>query len=190
MHRAKRALIIATSGTCAALLSGVAAARNGSDGSTLSGSPAGTFTVTMQVTIAANYRTCPPGTPADATGCFSRKGAADVRRLGRVEESWDPVVDETPASCGPASLRFLPSTARLTVSGKGAINVQVNGSGCLRFNPPSPVVGAETFTVTGGSGRFAGASGAGTIDHFSNGRASPGTTRGVAPSSCRGSSST
>jgi hypothetical protein len=127
--------------------------------------------LTMQVVIADDYRACPPGTPAE---CFSRKGAADVRGLGRVEESWDPVVDETPAGCGPASLRFLPSTARFTVSGKGAIDVQVNGSGCLRFNPPSPVVGAETFTVTGGSGKFAEASGAGTVNHFSNGPGEPG----------------
>ena len=80
-----------------------------------SGSAAGTVAVTMGVVIADDYRACPPGTPAEATGCFSRKGAADVQGLGRVQESWDPVVDETPAGCGPASLRFLPSTARFTV---------------------------------------------------------------------------
>ena len=89
-----------------------------------SGSAAGTLTLTMQVVIADDIRACPPGTPAEATGCFSRKGAADVRGLGRVEESWDPVVDEIPAGCGPASLRFLPSIARFTVSGKGAIDVR------------------------------------------------------------------
>jgi hypothetical protein len=133
-----------------------------------SGSAAGTLTLTMHVTIADDFRTCPPGTPAEATGCFSRKGAADVPGLGRVEESWDPVVDETGTGCGPASLRFLPSTARFTVSGKGAIDVQVNGA-CMPFNPPSPVKGTETFTVTGGSSKFAGASGSGTVDHFSNG---------------------
>ena len=146
-----------------------------------SGSAAGTVTVTMQVHIADEVRACPPGTPAEATGCFSRKGAADVHGLGRVEESWDPVVEEYPAGCGPASLRFLPSTARFTVSGKGAIDVQVNGADCLPFNPPSPVQGTETFTVTGGSGKFAGASGAGTVDHFSNGPGLPGrdTWRGT-----------
>jgi hypothetical protein len=133
-----------------------------------SGSAAGTLTLTMQLGVADDVRACPPGTPAEATGCFSRKGAADVRGLGRVEESWDPVVDETGAGCPPASLRFLPSTARFTVSGKGAIDVQVNGA-CLPFSPPSPVVGTETFSVTGGSGKFAGASGAGTVDHVSNG---------------------
>jgi HYR domain len=169
MHAPKRPLIIATTVTCAALLSAAAAAENGSHGSN------SVLTVTMHVTIADAYRVCPPGTPAEATECFSRKGAADVRGLGRVEESWDPVVDETPAGCISASLRFLPSTARFTVSGKGAIDVQVNGSKCLQFNPPSPVEGAETFTVTGGSGRFAGASGAGTIDHFSNGPGFPGS---------------
>lgn len=175
MHAPKRTLIIATTVTCAALLSGAAAAGDGSDGSS------SVLTVTMQVTIADQNRACPPGTPAEATGCFSRKGAADVQGLGRVEESWDPVVDETGAGCGPASLRFLPSTGRFTVSGKGEIDVQVNASECLRFNPPSPVVGAETFTVTGGSGRFAGASGAGTINHFSNGPGLPGhdTWRGT-----------
>jgi HYR domain len=138
-----------------------------------SGSAAGTLTLTMQVVIADDFRICPPGTPAAATGCFSRKGAADVRGLGRVEESWDPVVDETGAGCGPASLRFFPSTARFTVSGKGAIDVQVKGA-CLPFTPPSPVVGTETYTVTGGSGKFAGASGAGTLKQLSNGPGEPG----------------
>ena len=139
-----------------------------------SGSTAGTLTPTMQVAIADDLRACPPNTPAGATQCFSRTGAANVRGLGRVEEAWDPVVDESPAGCGPSSLRFLPSAARFTVSGKGAIDVQVNGSDCLPFTPPSPVKGTETFTVTGGSGKFAGASGAGTVDHFSNGPGSPG----------------
>jgi hypothetical protein len=139
-----------------------------------SGSASGTLTLTMRVGIADDVRDCPPGTPPNATECVSRKGAAVVPGLGRVEESWDLAVDETPAGCGPASLRFLPSTARLTVSGKGAIDVQVNGSDCLRFNPPSPVEGIETFTVTGGSGTFAGASGTGTIDHFSNEPGLPG----------------
>ena len=165
MHALKRTFIIAATVTYAALLGGAAAAGRGSDGSN------SVLTVTMQVTIADENRACPPGTPAE---CFSRKGAADVRGLGRMAESWDPVVDETPAGCGSASLRFLPSTARFTVSGKGTIDVQVHGSGCLPFSPPSPVKGAETFTVTGGSGKFAGASGAGTIDHFSNGPGLPG----------------
>src|SRR5690348_10429937 len=108
----------------AAVATGAAHAGNGADGSTsvlraslapASGRASGTLTFTMKVAVADDIRPCPPGTPAEATGCFSRKGAADVRGLGRVEESWDPVVDETGAGCGPNSLRFFPSTARFAV---------------------------------------------------------------------------
>ena len=62
-----------------------------------------------------------------------------------------------------------PATVRLNVAGKGEIELRVGGSGCLRRVPPDPVRGEETFTITGGSGRYAGASGGGTITHVSNG---------------------
>jgi hypothetical protein len=92
-----------------------------------------------------------------------------VRGLGKVEESYAYVLDERPAGCPEDHVRGLPSTARLTVPGKGAIDVRVSGTDCLARVPPAPVTGTETFIVTGGSGSYAGASGSGTIAHISNG---------------------
>jgi hypothetical protein len=86
-----------------------------------------------------------------------------------VKESYPYFVDHSPAGCGDNEVRVLPATARLIVAGKGEIELRLDGSGCLVRIPPNPVQGEETFTVTGGSGTYASASGAGTLVHFSTG---------------------
>jgi hypothetical protein len=132
------------------------------------GRNAGTLTLQMEVRVTYPPRECPADTPAGLS-CFARTGVAVVPGLGRVEEAYAYVLDENPTACGPEFVRGQPSTAELVVARKGAIEVRVSGTDCLARVPPAPVRGNETFTVTGGSGKFAGASGAGTIAHVSNG---------------------
>jgi hypothetical protein len=112
--------------------------------------------------------TCPAGAPAGLE-CFARTGSSIIRGLGNVKVSYPYSVESNSAGCAADEVRVLPASVRFTVPGKGEIELRVAGSGCLQRIPPNPVRGEESFTITGGSGRFAGASGAGTITHVSNG---------------------
>jgi hypothetical protein len=128
----------------------------------------GTFTIATELYVRYPRTACPPGTPSSIE-CFARRGYATIRGLGDVTESYPYVVDGSPAGCAADEVRVLPATVRLIVAGKGEIELRVAGSGCLARVPPNPVRGEETFTVTGGSGRYAGAAGTGTLVHASNG---------------------
>jgi hypothetical protein len=81
-----------------------------------------------------------------------------------VTEAYTFVVDTNSPSCPTGDL-LLPSVGRLTVAGKGEIAVALAG-------PPDCYVPAESvrqakqpFTITGGAGRFVGASGSGVVEH-------------------------
>jgi hypothetical protein len=111
---------------------------------------------------------CPPGAPITFE-CFRRTGRGVIRGLGSVEDSHAYVVENLPGGCDADPVRVVPGTARLNVPGKGEIAMRLSGTGCLTRMPPNPLLGQETFTITGGSGRYAGASGSGSIAHVSNG---------------------
>jgi HYR domain-containing protein len=112
---------------------------------------------------------CPAGT-ADSVECSVRTGRIPIRGLGVVEESYSYFLLNQPPGCAVGSLGLLASTARLRVAGKGDIELRVHGTGtsCL-FRTSTGLSATESFTVTGGSGIYAGASGAGTITHRSEG---------------------
>ena len=65
-------------------------------------------------------------------------------------------------------MRLLPATVQLSVAGKGEFELRVDGA-CLDRIPPAPVQGVERFTVVGGTGRYVGATGEGTVAHTSTG---------------------
>jgi hypothetical protein len=129
---------------------------------------AGTLTLKAELVVTYPPADCPAGTP-NSLECFARTGRGPIRGLGSVSESYPYFVESSSAGCAADQVRVLPATVRFGVADKGEIELHLGGSGCLDRVPPNPVRGAETFTVTGGSGRYAGASGGGTITHESNG---------------------
>jgi hypothetical protein len=130
----------------------------------------GTLTFQAKVPVRYLFTDCPTGF-ASSVECFARTGATVVRGLGSVDESYAYFLQNEPAGCYPESLGLLPTTARLSVPGKGEIELRVSGTGTECLTRVGGVLRAsETFTVMAGSGMYSGASGSGTIAHVSYGR--------------------
>jgi hypothetical protein len=96
---------------------------------------------------------CPPGTPANS-GCFRYLGNGGIRGLGRVTTTYVKVIRGDDPSCEV----LLPNTAVIEVAGKGTLELSREGRTCVRLSLPARI-GPLEFTVTGGSGRYGGASG-------------------------------
>ena len=137
-----------------------------------SSQPTDTGTLALQADVPVRYPpiTCPAGTPG-AVECFTRSGRATIPGLGLVGESSAYFVEDDPPGCAAGQVRVLPTTVRLAVKDKGEIQVQVGGTGCLDRIPPNPLRAEEAFTVTGGSGKYAGATGGGQLSAISYGPA-------------------
>jgi HYR domain len=119
---------------------------------------------TLNLQGAINFVSYPTGCPPDAPTsviCHSRTGTALVAGLGRVTATYTFMADGT--GCGLETFRVLGYPVRLSVAGKGDLNLALREiSGCI---PALSVPGAspQAITVTGGTGTYAGASGSGTL---------------------------
>lgn len=133
------------------------------------GAVADTGSLSFEVEFAVTYppTPCPAGT-SDVVECFARAGKGVIRGLGSVDESHVYLLENLPAGCNVEAVRLLPTTARLSVPGKGEIELHVNGTDCL-LREGGVLQAKESFTVTRGSGRYAGVTGSGTISHLSYG---------------------
>jgi hypothetical protein len=131
-----------------------------SAGSSAGAAKTGRLAIDTPLDVTYPRAACPGGTP-NTVECFTRTGRGIIRGLGRVDERIDYLVDTAPAGCGPDMVRVLPTTARFSVSGKGTIELRLDGSNCVSRVPP-PLMAEAPFTITAGSGRYAGASGGGT----------------------------
>jgi HYR domain len=86
-------------------------------------------------------------------------GTAVIAGLGRVSETYVFIGDTAP--CPPHYGKVLATSVRLSVAGKGDLNLAMAGfPECL---PAAEATGASplAFTVTGGTGVYVGASGSG-----------------------------
>ena len=115
---------------------------------------AGSLAFAMSIPLQNFTATCPAGVPS-TTECFTIQGKTPVPGLGSVSENYLAMDDQSNQFCRRTSW----SPVVLSVAAKGTIEATLAASGCdARQN----FIGNASFTVTGGTGSYAGASGSGT----------------------------
>lgn len=139
---------------------------------------AGTLNLRGTLRVVSTGIACPPGQLPDATECRARTGEGIVSGLGSVSESYTWSYRMGPPTC-PADLgRPLATTGRLVVVGKGEIHfVLAEGHRCIGQEPMRNE--PQDFTITGGTGRYEGASGSGMVERALGGGAGAETWTGA-----------
>jgi len=131
----------------------VPVASGGADGS------ASSLTFVARLDVSSVLGPCPSDAPPEAEACAQRGGSGTVPGLGRVIQRYAYFVDEN-ASCDGA--RLLRSAGQLDVAGKGTLRFTLERTDeCFA----SGLVATQRFTIGGGSGVYASASGSGTVTH-------------------------
>ncbi len=152
-NRSKRRLALAALATALAAAATVQVAS----GVAKTGAAMGSLTLEAVLAMKSTVGPCPPGSPPDADLCAARTGSGAVRGLGEVSETYTFFVQE--GDCD----RIFETTVRLEVAGKGELQLAVDEyrGECIE----SSLILSRAFTITGGSGIYAGASGGGTVNH-------------------------
>jgi hypothetical protein len=155
-------LVAVVAATAAAIAPAMAASPTGTRGTMANGASSGTLTFDTQLDARYPETSCPEGTPGDVE-CFSRTGSGVIPGLGNVTESYIYEVETAPTGCADnAAVRVLATTVRLSVLGKGEIELRIDATGCAARVITQPLRAEADFTITGGSGQYTGASGGGT----------------------------
>ena len=152
-NRTKRRLALAVLATALAVATSVEVAS----GVAKTGATMGSLTFEAVLAMTSTPGPCPSGSPPDADLCAARTGSGAVRGLGEVSETYTFFVQE--GNCD----RVFETTVRLEVAGKGELQLAVDPyrGECIS----SALNLSRAFTITGGSGIYAGASGGGTVSH-------------------------
>jgi hypothetical protein len=133
-------------------------------------SATGALELRARVGVTSSRTVCPPGTPGEMIECRSRTGAGVIRGLGRVSVSYlyiaETFEEPSPATCThPWDVRILATTVRLSTEGKGDVDVSLEAVPTCMHSRNKLLPPSRAFTVTGGTGIYAGASGGGTLKH-------------------------
>jgi HYR domain len=121
---------------------------------------AGTLNMNSSLTLVSQFGRC--GSIPVANTCDARTDAGLFPGLGSVSASYTFPMNWGQAPCSADAGKALSYSVGLEVAGKGAINVAVSEApDCVFIDN----IGTQTqaFTVTGGTGIYAGASGSGTL---------------------------
>jgi hypothetical protein len=124
---------------------------------------AGTLNLRATVAVSSLSVACPRGQSPEPDDCRARSGRGLVPGLGSVSETYTWSYRMGPPACPPGLGKPLGTTARLGVAGKGEIHVALaDGGRCIEMEPLRNE--PQSFTITGGTGAYAGASGSGTAE--------------------------
>jgi hypothetical protein len=122
---------------------------------------AGALNLRAVLKAASRLGACPP--EVTSNNCASRTGEGLVPGIGNVTETYIWISDIGPPSCPEASgiTRAYPVT--FVVAGKGEIHFAIAAAAQCVSQEAVRTQG-QAFTVTGGTGTYAGASGSGTVE--------------------------
>jgi HYR domain len=176
LKRTTITLIAATLGTSLVALAGALTAPAQADSvlttagiigflgtaTTAAPSAAGTLSLRGSLRVVSATISCPPEAPPDVAECRARTGEAPFPGLGTVSESYTWFFRIGPPAC-PSNLgKPLATAGRLVVAGKGELDFALaEGVKCVDVEPLRNE--PQDFTITGGTGLYAGASGSGTV---------------------------
>ena len=144
--------LVAVSLTSAAAAQALAAAEPNTVGARLN--------LLAELRLASSLSVC-PGPNLTTSTCASRKGQGPVSGLGMVTVAYTWFIDLGSPSCADESAKTLAYDVALRVAGKGEIRMALSEAECVDVEAVRNQ--AQSFTIVGGTGRYVGASGAGTV---------------------------
>ena len=125
--------------------------------------PASQLDFNVQLKLVADPSApCPPGSLGSVCPLRTVHGA--VKGLGAVNHASAFVLGVGPPWCSEGDAHVLPYAVRWVVANKGQLEFAVaEVPGCFADEPSGVGAVKQTFTITGGTGAYAGASGSGHV---------------------------
>lgn len=131
--------------------------------SPVSGSTAATGTLEMKASLDFSSQLSGCTLVVTATDCASVDISGSFRGLGRVSGSYDYEMELGSNACGSGLGKALSYPIQIEVAGKGAIDLVTTEAACADVVSVRTLKQTQAFTVTGGTGIYAGASGSGKL---------------------------
>jgi len=127
-------------------------------------SAAGTLNLNSKLRLVSVLGPCPPGVSAAFT-CAARTSRGPFAGLGQVTGTYTFAAYVGPPSCANGWGKALAYPVRFAIASRGDILFELaEGAQCVNEDTDFAVrAQTQTFTVTGGTGIYAGASGTGTV---------------------------